>query len=285
MTVERQQPAGAHSYEFYSAQYSRFSNLLAAEIRREAYGEDLGQQGWRTLDEQQELLGLVNERPHGRLLDVACGSGGPAIAIAAATGCWLTGVDIEEAAIEQAKSLAAVGQLRVGPTFIVANCSQVLPFEDDDFDVISCIDAIIHLADRRAVFADWFRLLRPGGRLILTDACVLTGVVSKEELDIRASQGTFHIAPVGFNEVLLERAGFKLRACKDTTDAVAGVAMRLHRARESRRDALLEEEDAGWFKSRQTFLATTAELATTARLSRFFYVAEKPEQEWNPRER
>lgn len=96
MTVERQQPAEARSYEFYSAQYSQFSSLLATEIRREAYGEDLGQQGWRTLDEQQELIGLVNERPHGRLLDVACGSGGPAIAIAAATGCWLTGVDMRK---------------------------------------------------------------------------------------------------------------------------------------------------------------------------------------------
>lgn len=276
--TERQQPAQAHRYEFYSAQYSRFGSLLAAEIRRDAYGEDLGQLGWRTLDEQQEMIGLINERPHGRLLDVACGSGGPAIAIAAATGCWLTGVDVEEAAIEQAKSLAAAGQLRVGPTFIVADCSQGLPFEDGDFDVISCIDAIIHLADRRAVFADWFRLLRPGGRLILTDACVLTGVVSKEELDIRASQGTFHISPFGFNELLLEGAGFELRVCKDTTDAVAGLAMRLYRARESRRDALLEEEDPGWFKSRQTFLATTGELATTARLSRFFYVAEKPKQ-------
>jgi len=52
MTVERQQPAEARSYEFYSAQYSRFGSLLAAEIRREAYGQDLGQQGWRTLDEQ-----------------------------------------------------------------------------------------------------------------------------------------------------------------------------------------------------------------------------------------
>jgi len=276
MTVETQQPAGARSYEFYSAQYSRFGSLLAAEIRREVYGEDLGQQGWRTLDEQQEMIGLINDRPHRRLLDVACGSGGPAIAIAAATDCLLTGVDIEEAAVEQAKTLAAVGQLRVGPTLIVADSSKELPFKDEVFDVISCIDAINHLADRRAVFADWFRLLGPGGLLILTDACVLTGAVSREELDIRASQGAFHIVPAGFNEVLLEGTGFELRVCKDTTDAVAGLAMRLYRARDSRRDALLEEEDAGWFESRQTFLAKTAELARTARLSRFFYVAVKP---------
>jgi hypothetical protein len=39
----------------------------------------------------------------------------------------------------------------------------------------------------------------------------------------------------------------------------------------------LKEEDAGWFENRQTFLSTTAELAATARLSRFLYVAEKPQ--------
>lgn len=277
MTVDKRETRQTRNYEFYSAQYSRFRGSLAADIRREAYGEDLGQQGWRTLGEQEEIINLVNERAQGRLLDVACGSGGPSIAIAAATGCRLTGVDIEEAAIEQAKILAEEAHLPDKATFLVADCSQPLPFKQGEFDVISCMDAIIHLADRRTVFTDWFRLLAPGGRLILADACVLTGDVSKDELDIRASQGKFHLVPAGFNEGMLEGAGFELRNCKDTTDAVASLAMRLCRARESRRDALLEEEDAGWFENRQTFLSTTAELAATARLSRFLYVAEKPQ--------
>ena len=278
MTVNKQQSTGAGSFSFYSTQYSRFGSRVAAEVRCEAYGEDLGQQGWRSLGEQGEIIGLVQESPQGKLLDVACGSGGPSIAIAAATGCRLTGVDIEEAAIEHAKALAAAAHLPLGATFVVADCSQQLPFDQGEFDVISCIDAIIHLASRREVFADWFRLLRPGGRLILTDACVLTGLVSKEDLDIRASQGKFHIVPAAFNELMLESAGFELRVCKDTTEAVSNLALRLYHARESRRGALLEEEGAGWFESRQAFLQITAELAATGRLSRFLYVAEKPKQ-------
>jgi 2-polyprenyl-3-methyl-5-hydroxy-6-metoxy-1,4-benzoquinol methylase len=86
MSVEKQQPHQTRNQEFYRTQYSRFSSNLAADIRREAYGKDLGQQGWRTLGEQEEIINLVNERPQGRLLDVACGSGGPSILIAAATG-------------------------------------------------------------------------------------------------------------------------------------------------------------------------------------------------------
>lgn len=280
MTVKKQQSTNADNFTFYSAQYARFGSRLAAEVRLEAYGEDLGQQGWRSLGGQVEIIGLVQKSPQAKLLDVACGSGGPSIAIAAATGCRLTGVDIEEAAIGHAKALAATAHLPLGATFIVADCSQQLPFDQGEFDVISCIDAIIHLASRREVFADWFRLLRPGGRLILTDACVLTGVVSKEELDIRASQGTFHIVPATFNELMLERAGFELKVCRDTTEAVSNLALRLYHARESRRGALLEEEGAGWFESRQVFLKTSAELAGAGKLSRFLYVAEKPTQSW-----
>ena len=83
-------------YDFYSAQYARFGSGLAAEIRREVYGTDFGQQGWRTLDEQDMIVEIVGERPSPRLLDVACGSGGPSLAIASAmTGCHVTGVDIE----------------------------------------------------------------------------------------------------------------------------------------------------------------------------------------------
>jgi hypothetical protein len=39
---------------------------------------------------------------------------------------------------------------------------------------------------------------------------------------------------------------------------------------------LQREEGADWFEQRQRFLAITAELAGSRRLSRFFYVAEKP---------
>ena len=48
-------------YDFYSLQYARFSGDLAAEIRREVYGSDIGQQGWRTLEEQDDITALVGE--------------------------------------------------------------------------------------------------------------------------------------------------------------------------------------------------------------------------------
>ena len=51
----------ADRFDFYAAQYSRFESEAAAEIRREVYGEDIGQQGWRSLDEQALIADLIRE--------------------------------------------------------------------------------------------------------------------------------------------------------------------------------------------------------------------------------
>ena len=44
---------------FYGLRYARFGSTLAAELRREVYGEDLGQLGWRTAPEQAEIAELL----------------------------------------------------------------------------------------------------------------------------------------------------------------------------------------------------------------------------------
>src|SRR5689334_12545222 len=45
-------------FNFYGPQYSRFDSPIAAEMRVEVYGEDIGQQGWRTSAEQSEIADL-----------------------------------------------------------------------------------------------------------------------------------------------------------------------------------------------------------------------------------
>ena len=71
-----------------------------------------------------------------------------------------------------------------------ADASRPLPFVDGAFDAISCIDALNHLPGRPAVFADWARLLAPGGRLLFTDPVTVTGLVGAEELAIGARSAT-----------------------------------------------------------------------------------------------
>src|SRR5690349_18721593 len=91
----------------YDANYGNFESDLYSEIRREAFGEDIGQNSWLTADEQNRFIEKLALSPGKTLLDVACGAGGPALKIAEKTGCSLVGIDVHEQAISAAKSLAA----------------------------------------------------------------------------------------------------------------------------------------------------------------------------------
>src|ERR1700758_5550010 len=87
----------------YNANYGNFQTELYAEIRRDAFGEDIGQNSWLTADEQDKFLHWFGLGPGKTLLDVACGAGGPTIRIATITGCSVVGIDAHEDAIAAAQ--------------------------------------------------------------------------------------------------------------------------------------------------------------------------------------
>jgi len=146
---------------YYDANYSNFQTELYSEIRRECSGEDIGQLSWLTAPEQDMFLRWLELSAGKKLLDVACGSGGPALRIVAKTGCSLVGIDLHEQAISNANSLAAQRSLKNRAEFRVVNASEALPFPDAHFDAITCVDAINHIPNRPSVMAQGARLLNP----------------------------------------------------------------------------------------------------------------------------
>jgi SAM-dependent methyltransferase len=171
----------------YDAHYGSFQAELYAQIRREAFGEDIGQNSWLTSSEQDTFLRWLDLSRGKALLDIACGSGGPALRIAAVAGCSVVGVDVHEQAISTAKSLAAQCCLTDVADFHTADATRELPFPDGRFGAITCIDAINHLPDRINVIAEWKRLLKAGGRLLFTDPIVVTGPLTNVEIAVRSS--------------------------------------------------------------------------------------------------
>jgi SAM-dependent methyltransferase len=260
---------------FYGAAYARFADQLSAEIRCEVYGQDLGQQGWRSLDEQAALPQSLVLGPGVLLLDIACGSGGPALDLVKRSDCALVGIDLEETAIEVANRSVAEHPGRAAIQFLVMDCSRPLSFADSSFEAICCIDAIAHLPRRAAIIADWARLLRPGGRLYFADASVITGEVSHEEIYLRGSQGPFACVPPGVNENAIESAGLILNRTQNHTAEMADIASRWISARSKRAADLQTVEGDEFFGRRQRFLALVADLALSGRMSRFSYLAEK----------
>ena len=262
--------------DLYNNVYADFASRAEAAVRHHAFGEDIGQSSWLTASEWLCFADQVQVGEHSRVLEVGSGSGGPAVYLAAARGCCVTGIDLNEHGVRNGQQLAVKQGLADRVTFQAADASRPLPFPPASFDAILSNDAMCHLANRLDVLSEWHRVLRPGGRMLFTDAMVITGVVSQEELATRSSIGFYLFVPPGENERLIGRAGFTLLASEDMTTSAELIAQRWHRAREQYRDELLAREGEANFSGLQRFLACVHQLSAEHRLSRYCYVAERP---------
>ena len=268
-------PSKASAGRHYDANYGNFQTDLYAQIRRDAFGEDIGQSSWITADEQDKFLPMLNLSAGKMLLDIACGSGGPVLRIADRTGCSVVGVDVHEQAITTATSLASQRGLSERAQFQVADATAPLPFSDASFDAIVCIDAINHLPNRPRVLADWARLLKPCGKLLFTDPITLTGPLTADEIAVRSSIGFFLFVPADYDEKVIVQSGLRLLVREDVTPNMALVAERRGAARAAREPALREIEGDQSYEGQQEFFKVASRVAREGRLSRFLYVAEK----------
>jgi ubiquinone/menaquinone biosynthesis C-methylase UbiE len=263
------------SVNYYDANYGNFHSEVYGEIRRQAFGEDIGQSGWQTAEEQDQFLPVLSLASAKRLLDVACGSGGPALRLAQKSGCLLTGIDLHEAAISAARALASSRGMGEHCEFRIANAAEPLPFNDEEFDAITCIDAIIHLPDRPRVLSEWKRVLKSGGKMLFTDSTVVTGPLTKEDIAVRSSIGYFQFVPPDYDRRVLQECGLNVVVCEDVTQNMADLAQGLYTARKAKASLLREVEGDSSYEGQQTFLEVTARVARERRLSRFLYIAEK----------
>ena len=262
--------------DLYNNVYADFASLAEAAVRRQTYGEDMGQSSWLTATEWLGFADKLGIGASSEVLEVGSGSGGPAVYLAQARGCRLTGVDINEHGIRNATALADGRGVSDRVTFKAVDASKPLPFADNSFDSVVSNDAICHIRDRSATLQDWFRVVRPGGQVFFTDAMVITGVVTNEEIAARSSIGFYLFLPPGENERLLKKAGFRVTAVDDVTQNAEDVARRWHDARARQREALVAREGQANFDGLQRFLMCVHTLSAERRLSRYAYFAEKP---------
>lgn len=238
-------------------------------VRAEVYERDIGQRGWLQADELDSVTAWLGAPPHGMLLDIGCGA--PSIPLAEITDCGVVGLGIDPAGILRAAHSVDDRGMAHRIAYVVNDADRDLPFAGESFDGLLCFDLIDHLRDRAARFADWYRILKPGGRVVVTDPVVITGAVSNEELHARA-HAYFHLfVPPGYTEEALAEAGFNLVRTEDLTAMMAQFAAKQVEARTRNRE-LFEGEDQAL-----SVYEAVARMAGEGRLSRFAYVAERKE--------
>jgi 2-polyprenyl-3-methyl-5-hydroxy-6-metoxy-1,4-benzoquinol methylase len=149
----------------------------------------------------------------GRVLDIACGFGGT-LRTLARMGCTLKGIDISRTCVERARAAAEEAGLEDRIEVELGDFHDI-DSPVDSWDAVVCQEAIIHSPDREKVFAEVFRILRPGGTFAFSD--ILTG----EEADTSmvaaafARLGASVGATVGDYEDMARAAGFELSSVEE----------------------------------------------------------------------
>jgi SAM-dependent methyltransferase len=186
------------------------------------------------------------------------------------------GLDINEPGIRSAKELAQTRGLGSRARFEQCDVSKKLPFDDDEtFDAAFSNDVLCHVPGRLDVLVEMLRVLKPGGRMLFSDALVIGGMISAEEVATRSSIGFYFYSPPGENERLLEEARFSQVRTTDTTENATHVAKKWHDAREKRKEELVAAEGTANFDGLQRFLSCVHTLTRERRLLRYLYFANK----------
>jgi SAM-dependent methyltransferase len=261
--------------DLYNNAYANYASEVYRQVRIETYGQDLGQTSWVTQEESAEIPGMLRLEPNSSVLEVGCGSGGYALDLVTRVGCSLIGLDVNEPGIHNANQLAVARGLAERARFELRDASKKLPFDDKTFDAVFSNDVLCHLPGRFNVMCEMLRVLKPGGRMLFSDALVIGGMISHEEIATRSSVGYYVYSPPGENERLLQQAGFEHIRATDTTENASRIAKRWHDGREKLRSELVACEGLVNFEGLQAFLSCVHRLTGERRLLRYLYSAER----------
>ncbi|KAH7518370.1 24-methylenesterol C-methyltransferase 2 [Ziziphus jujuba] len=141
-------------YEWGWGQSFHFSPSIPGKSHREA-----------TRLHEEMVVHLLGSKPGDRVLDAGCGVGGPMRAIAAHSGSNVVGITINEYQVKRARIHNKKAGLD-GLCQVITGNFLSMPFDNDSFDAAYSIEATCHAPKLEEVYAEIFRVLKPGGMYV-----------------------------------------------------------------------------------------------------------------------
>lgn len=156
---------------FYDASSGLWEEIWGEHMHHGHYGAD----GTLPKERRQAQIDLIEElltwaRVDGanHLLDVGCGIGGSTLYLAEKFGGQATGITLSPVQAQRAQERSH--QARIPATFLVAD-ALAMPFADASFDLVWSLESGEHMPDKTQFLHECYRVLKPGGTLILVTWC------------------------------------------------------------------------------------------------------------------
>lgn len=242
MTNDSDTPTATDTDEFY-----QLSNKVVLDV----WGENFHQGYWESEEDQspiqeatERLTDLIIEKSDldngGRLLDIGCGVGLPAFRLAAASPAEIVGISNNQEQIDDANQRAADKGLTDRVRFQYADAAN-LPFPDASFDVVWIFESLMHM-DRLRVLRESLRVLRPGGRIVVTDQLQLAPMNEENAKLVQDHLDAMHASPLLYEDAyraLVRESGLELVEFHDISKHVQLTCIRVLETVERRYDELL----------------------------------------------
>ncbi|KAM7267060.1 hypothetical protein ACFE04_009226 [Oxalis oulophora] len=185
----------------------------------------------------KEFVANLDLKPGQKVLDVGCGIGGGDFYMAENFDVDVVGIDLSVNMISFALE-RAIG-LKCSVEFEVADCT-TKEYPDETFDVIYSRDTILHIQDKPSLFKTFYKWLKPGGKVLITDYCRRAGTPSSEFADYIKQRG-YDLHDVETYGQMLRDAGFNEVIAEDRTDQFLRVLKRELDVIEKEKDEFIQD--------------------------------------------
>lgn len=164
-----------------------------------------------------EIAEALGVGPGSVVLDIGCGLGGPARALAELRRCRVVGVDLTPEFCEAATELSRWTGLDALTSFRVGDAT-ALGFDDASFDAAVTIHVAMNIADKPAMYREAHRVVRPGGTFVVYDVVQGEGGDVVYPVPWAREPSISHLATVLEMRAMLTEAGFELVAEHDSSE-------------------------------------------------------------------
>ncbi len=219
-------------YDRTAIHYERAWDLNRSFALHYGFWNDHTQSFRQSLKQMNEELANFAALHSGEsVLDAGCGIGGSCLYLATAYECQVKGITLSEQQMSRATALAQETGMSDRVSYQTADYCE-MPFSDNTFDLVWTMESIVHTPDKDRFLREAYRVLKPGGRLVMAEYVKVDRLLSAKEEDFLCkwlnAWAISDLDPMSIYEAGARAAGFADICFRDITDHIRRSSWRMY---------------------------------------------------------